>query len=148
MYQHTLMTFSGSLDFYTKATLFTYLFSLCSYSHFLANCGPPECALLALRGVDTEDMGDVRIHFHTAGTAILSWRGSSSSLHPPLWTFVHVQRYFVVPTGWVVCSWHQKGETRYTAQQPAILRDSTETRVSPPMSLKPWWGLPVIDTPL
>ena len=119
------MTSSGSLDFYTKSFLFSYSFSLCSCSQFLANHGSPECALVALWGINTENMGDLTMRLHTDGIAVLCWAASSPSLHPPLWTFVHGQQYLGVLTGWVVCYWHEVGESRCAAKEPVMLRDST-----------------------
>ena len=119
------MTSSGSLDFNTKSSLFSYSFSLCSCSQFLANHGSPECALVALWGINTENMGDLTMRLHTDGIVVLCWGASSPSLHPPLWTFVHGQQYLGVLTGWVVCYWHQVGERKCAAKEPVMLRDST-----------------------
>ena len=97
-----LMTSSGSLDFYTKSSLSSYSFSLWSCSHFLANRGLLECALLDLRDINTENMGDLTMCFHSARLAVLYWGASSRLLHPHLWTFVHVQPSFLVSPqgGW------------------------------------------------
>ena len=142
---HMLMTSSGSLDFYTKSFLFSYSFSLCSCSQFLANHGSPECALVALWGINTENMGDLTMSFHSARIAVLCWGGSSPSLHPPLWTFVHGQQYLGVLTGWVVCYWHEVGESRCAAKEPVMLRDSTAMSLFNPMAVKPWWRLPDME---
>ena len=65
------------------------------------------------------------MRLHTDGIVVLCWGASSPSLHPPLWTFVQGQQYLGVLTGWVVCYWHEVGESRCAAKHPGILRDST-----------------------